>query len=37
MLRILRFAAIAVLACGLFLLPGRQTSANLGANVSIIV
>jgi subtilisin family serine protease len=37
MFRILRFAAIAALAAGLLLLPGRQTSANLGANVSIVV
>ncbi len=37
MFRILRVAAIAALAGGLFLLPGRPTSANLGANVSIIV
>jgi subtilisin family serine protease len=37
MFRVLRFAAVAALACGLLLLPGRHTSANLGANVSIIV
>ena len=37
MFRLLRLAAIAALATGLLLLPGRHTSANLGANVSIIV
>jgi minor extracellular serine protease Vpr len=34
---VLRFVAIAALAAGLMMLPGRHTSANLGANVSIIV
>jgi subtilisin family serine protease len=37
MYRVLRFAAIAALAVGLMMIPGRHTSASLGANVSIIV
>jgi len=37
MSRLLRFAAIAALAIGLMMIPGRHTSASLGANVSIIV